>query len=200
VKTPPTAPPPAHRPAEGAAIARPPPDLLLTLPLRRRQLRNEGVARLLQLLYTRDVGHRTSRRGGQVGRKVGRVGSELRLEPGDLPTQLLPNLDHFALCLRVRQLRSLVVEFGWQSGARHCDDPEVPRAQPGLPCSLHCLRGDRLQLRRRLHPRGNKGALSVAADDEPVLLQPLVDGAHRAYIHPCPLGKLAEARQALAHT
>ncbi len=57
---------------------------------------------------------------------------------------------------------------------------------------------DLLELRRCFDPLGDESALALQADDQPLLLEPGVDGAHRVDVDPGPLGEAAEARQALA--
>src|SRR6185312_2523112 len=101
--------PPAHRPGQwpaflavaGACLADPAPGLLASAALggatRLRELRDEGVAGLLELLDPGHVGAGHARRGRHVERDVTDIAAELRLEHGDLTAQLAADADHFRL-------------------------------------------------------------------------------------------------------
>ena len=161
--------------APGARLAFPPGALLGRL-LRLRELRDQRVARLLQLLDPGDVGLGPQRRRRQVARQVARVGGQLGLEPADLAPQLVANLDRLALARAgsgsARPLAGSPSTPGMLAQADR-DDRQVARVEARLLGPPQRLGGDLLQLGRGLDPLGDEGALPLAADDQALALEAL---------------------------
>ena len=185
--------------AVGARLAFAPRPLLGGLP-RLEELGDEDVADLLELLDAGDVSFGPGRGGRQLAhRKVAHIGGELGLQLGDLTTQLPSYLDRLAALVGgIRACRgrraALHVEH---VGAGHQGNRQVARVGARFLAAADRVEHYRLEPELRLGSFGDERAPALLAGDQPLLLQRVVDGAHRIGVNARPIRETADAGQSL---
>jgi hypothetical protein len=175
------------------------------------ELVHQRVADLLELFDAGDVWLGPAYGPGRiVALQLADVGGELGLEPADLAAKLLANLELVAFGVGIREVvdrdgdgsaplprtfGDSLLEPAGEGCADHRHDAEIARARARGSGIFDRADGDLLELGSGRRAIGDEGAEAVLGDDEPLLLEAPVDGAHRVDVDLGPLGEAAEARQ-----
>jgi hypothetical protein len=175
----------------------------------------QGVAGRGELRRARDPRLGGVQQRGRRRRLVACVARELGLEPPDLAAQLAsrgplvglqPGIVEVELGRELVQIRlggrglvrKRVIEGGGQVGGDEGRDRDVAGVDAGRARGLDHLGGDSLDLGGTLGVVGDEAAATVPGDQEPVPLEPRVDGPDRVHVHLRPLRHRPHARHPLA--